>query len=108
MSFKDARTVASMLKQMLRPEDIVFVDHLAVPTLEYYFLKDGIPLGHLYGNVHGAENPATPDRAIVIEAFADQHYIPDATKGLVSDAELARSRVYSLKDSRILVVEGYR
>jgi hypothetical protein len=108
MSFKDARTVASMLKQMLRPEDIVFVDHLAVPTLEYYFLEDGIPLGHLYGNVHGAENPASPDRAIVIEAFADQHYIPDATKGLVSDAELARSRVYSLKDSRILVVEGYR
>ena len=106
MSFKDARTVASALKGTVRPGDIIYVDHLAVPALEYYFLKENTPLGYLYGNIHGAENTSSPIRIIIVEAFGEGHTIPGAVRDRVSAEELDRAWLLKEFDnSRILVIE---
>ena len=105
-SFLDAKKVASALKQILKPGDIVYVDNFIVPTTEYYLEQEGVPAGYLYSNNQGAENVSTPKRIIIVEAFSEGHTIDLATGNLVSSEELQRARIIkTLGHSKIYAIE---
>lgn len=108
-SFRDVKKITASLKNELRAGDIVYVDHLAAPTLEYYFQRSGLPVGYIYGNMHGAENADSPSRVFVIEAFAEGHTVEFAVKDQVTEQEWSSAHLFKKTgDSRIFVIERAR
>ncbi len=105
-SFKDAKKVASVLKEILKPGDILYVDNFIVPATEYYLMQNGVPAGYLYGNNQGAENVSSPKRILIFEAFSEGHTIELATWNRVSAKDLARAKnIKTLGHSRIFAIE---
>lgn len=100
-TFRDAEVVASFLRTRLRPGDVVRTDELAVPELEYYFLRESVPLGYLAGNTFGAQDPETVKRVWVVEAFGEGH-----TADRAGESTEAGRVVRADDHSRVILVEG--
>ena len=99
-SFKDCFAITSFLQKTLRAGDIVRVDHFVESTLEFDFLKEGIPAGYLADNLQGAECVTKPSRTIYIESFSEGH-----TVELRADEWRKVKVLKEFPYSRILVVE---
>lgn len=71
-TMRDAGAMASKLKQILRPKDVVYAEPITRMSLEYYFLKDGIPLSYIYfvqDNNRGKRE--VPGRAFIVMDYLD-------------------------------------
>jgi Dolichyl-phosphate-mannose-protein mannosyltransferase len=109
VSYRDAKVNAKALKNELRPGDIVYIDDLAEPTLEYYFIQENIPVGYLFNNIQGARNPESPERLFVIQAFGEGHLFDQAVGDRASIDEIEKARIWKDFDhSQIFVMHRGR
>lgn len=106
MSFRDAKWVAAELAGELEPGDLVYIDHIAMPTLEYYFRRNSVPVGYIYANMIGAENIGFPRRIFVVEAFGELHTIAEAVRDRLSPGQLESAELWKkTDDTRIFVIQ---
>lgn len=60
------RTLTEDLKNTLEEGDLVYAGPLSMAQLEYYFMRNDIPLEHLYGNLSGENMPVDDIKRIII------------------------------------------
>ncbi|MBU1943437.1 MAG: glycosyltransferase family 39 protein [Actinobacteria bacterium] len=102
-SFKDARAVADYLKDNLRPGDIVYIDHFAEPTLEFYLTQEGVPPGYLFANNQGADTAAEPRRVIVVLAGSEGHGYEPAVFDWATAADLQNAEILKMLPCTVIM-----
>jgi len=60
------RVIAEDLKNTLEEGDVVYSGAMSMAQLEYYFLRNDIPLKQLYGNISGENMPVDSIKRIII------------------------------------------
>jgi len=66
-TMRDAPEMAAQLSRILRPGDVVYMEPVTRKNLEYYFIRNGLPLSYFYGtDKYGPRDRAVTGRSFIV------------------------------------------